>query len=123
MVIQDFPGSSIVCGTIATVIITPDIVTSAIAAALSAGVAAVATDTAKSAIADAYEGLKSLIEKKFGHDSDVAGAIDKLEAKPDSSARKIRHWDMTVLVCPTLPLIMRSNATRPMSQLLSQDAL
>jgi hypothetical protein len=63
---------------------TPDIVHNAIVAALSAG----ATDTAKSAIADAYQGLKSLIKKKFGHDSDVAEAIDKLEAKPDSGARK-----------------------------------
>ena len=67
---------------------TPDIVTNAIVAALSAGAVTGATDTAKSAIADAYEGLKSLVKKKFGHDSDAAEAIDKLEAKPESGARK-----------------------------------
>ena len=66
----------------------PDIVANAIVAAISSG-AAGATDTAKSAIADAYEGLESLIKKKFGHDSDVAEVIDLLEAKPDSSARKM----------------------------------
>ena len=67
---------------------TPDIVANAIVAALSAGAVAGTTDTAKSAIADAYEGLKSLIKKKFGHESDAAQAIDKLEAKPDSDGRK-----------------------------------
>jgi hypothetical protein len=67
---------------------TPDIVANAIVAALSAGAVAGTTDTAKSAIADAYEGLKSLIKKKFGHDSDSADAIDNLEAKPDSDGRK-----------------------------------
>lgn len=76
-----------VCGTIAAAM-TPEIVTNAIVAALSAGAVAGATDTAKSAISDAYEGLKSLIKKKFGHDSEAAEAIDKLEAKPDSGARK-----------------------------------
>jgi hypothetical protein len=58
-------------------------------AAVSAGAVAGAADTAKSAIADAYEGLKSLIKKKFGHDSDVVEVIDMLEAKPHSDARKI----------------------------------
>jgi hypothetical protein len=67
---------------------TPDIVANAIVAALSAGAVAGATDTAKSAIADAYNGLKSLIKNKFGGDRDVAEAIAKLEAKPDSGARK-----------------------------------
>jgi hypothetical protein len=67
---------------------TPDIVANATVVALSAGAVAGATDTAKSAIRDAYEGLKSLIKKKFGHDSDVAEAIDKLETKPDSDGRK-----------------------------------
>jgi disulfide oxidoreductase YuzD len=67
---------------------TPDIVANATVVALSAGAVAGATDTAKSAIRDAYEGLKSLIKKKFGNDSDVAEAIDKLETKPDSDGRK-----------------------------------
>ena len=67
---------------------TPDAITNAIVAALSAGAATGATDTAKKAIADAYDGLKSLIRKKFGGDSEAAVATDKLEAKPDSIGRK-----------------------------------
>lgn len=67
---------------------TPEIVTDAIVAAITTGAVAGAKDTAKSAIADAYQGLKSLIKKKFGHDSDAADAIDSLEAKPDSDGRK-----------------------------------
>jgi hypothetical protein len=67
---------------------TPDIVTNAIVAALSAGAVAGTTDTAKSAIADTYQGLKSLLKNKFGHDSDVAQAIEKVEAKPDSNGRQ-----------------------------------
>jgi hypothetical protein len=46
------------CCTIATVAMAPDIVTNAIVAAISAGAVAGAADTAKSAIADAYQGLK-----------------------------------------------------------------
>jgi hypothetical protein len=67
---------------------TLDVVANALVAALSAGAVAVATDTAKSAIADAYQGLKSLIKNKFGHDSDVAEAIDELEAKTGSDGKK-----------------------------------
>jgi hypothetical protein len=67
---------------------TPEIVANAIIAAVSAGAAAGTTDTAKSAIADSYQDLKSLIKKKFGNDSDAAEAVDKLEAKPDSDGRK-----------------------------------
>ena len=67
----------------------PDIVANAIVAAVSVGAVAGATDTAKSAIDDAYQCLKSLIKKKFGHDSDVAEVTDMLEAKPHSDARKI----------------------------------
>jgi hypothetical protein len=36
-----------------------------------------AKDTAKVAMADAYQGLKTLIKEKFGHDNDVAEAIDR----------------------------------------------
>jgi len=67
---------------------TPDVVANAIVAALSAGVPAGATGTAKSAIADAYQSLKSLIKKKFGHDSSAGRAIDNLEAQPDSDPWK-----------------------------------
>jgi hypothetical protein len=75
------------CGTIATAM-TADLVANTIVAAISAGAVTGAQDTAKSAIADSYQGLKSLIKKKFGRDSEVAEAIDKLEAKPDSEGKK-----------------------------------
>jgi hypothetical protein len=79
--------SRAVCGTIAAAM-APEIVTNAIVAAISAGAVAGTKDTAKSAIADAYDGLKSLIKKKFGYDSHAADAIDMLEAKPESDGRK-----------------------------------
>jgi hypothetical protein len=82
------PGPFPVCGTIAAVDMAPEIVTNAIIAALSAGAVAGTTDTAKSAIADGYQGLKSLIKKKFGDHSGVAKAIDNLEEKPDSGGRR-----------------------------------
>jgi hypothetical protein len=85
---RNFLSDPAVCGTIAAVAMTPDIVTNAIVAAISAGAVAGAKDTAKSAIVDAYQGLKSLVKQKFGHESDAAEAIDKLEAKPDSDGRK-----------------------------------
>jgi hypothetical protein len=67
---------------------TPEILANAIIAAVSAGAAAGATDTAKKAVADAYDALKSLVRTKFGSSSEAAVAIDKLEAKPDSDGRK-----------------------------------
>jgi hypothetical protein len=60
-----------------------------IVAALLAGSATGATDAAKKAVADAYAGLKSLIQKKFGGDSEAAVAIDKLEKDPNSEGRKM----------------------------------
>jgi len=60
----------------------------AIVSALSAGAASAATDASKKAVADAYDGLKSLIRRRFGAGSEAAAAIDKLEAKPDSEGRR-----------------------------------
>jgi disulfide oxidoreductase YuzD len=61
-----------------------------ILAALAAGAAAAAKDTAGTAVKDAYEGLKALIKKKFAEkgktdDSDI---VDKHEKKPDSEGVK-----------------------------------
>ncbi|MEB3121599.1 MAG: hypothetical protein VKL41_10310 [Snowella sp.] len=61
---------------------------SLILAALAAGATAAAQDTAGVAVKDAYEGLKKLIKQKFGDKTDLVDAVDKLEKKPDSEARK-----------------------------------
>ena len=63
-------------------------VTTAIIAALAAGAAGGITDVAKKAISDGYSGLKALISKKFGSNSEVSDALDKLQATPDSPKRQ-----------------------------------
>ncbi|MGF6635238.1 hypothetical protein [Paraburkholderia sp. MM6662-R1] len=65
-----------------------DPVTTAIIAALSAGASNAIPEVAKKAIADGYDGLKALLKKKFGTDSDVLVAVEKLESKPDSAGRQ-----------------------------------
>lgn len=65
-----------------------DPITAAIIGAVASGLAAGTTDTAKKVVADAYEGLKSLIKRKFGSESKVAQAVAYVEANPQSEARK-----------------------------------
>jgi Arc/MetJ-type ribon-helix-helix transcriptional regulator len=60
----------------------------AIVAALSAGVATGAGKVVEKALVDAYKGLKATLKGKFGDDSEVVDAVDKLEQKPGSEARK-----------------------------------
>lgn len=60
----------------------------AIVAALSAGVATGVGKVVESTVVDAYQGLKATLRRRFGDDSDVVEAVDKLEQKPDSEARK-----------------------------------
>ena len=59
-----------------------------IVAAIVGAVSAGATETGKKVVGDAYDGLKSLIKKRFGEGSEAAVAVEKLEAKPDSDGRK-----------------------------------
>jgi phage terminase small subunit len=61
-----------------------DPITTAIMAALALGV----TTVENKVFVDAYETLKNLIKKKFGMQSKLVQAVEDLEAKPDSSARK-----------------------------------
>ncbi len=57
-----------------------DPITTAIVAALA--------NLSKDAVKDCYGCLKGTLKKKFGETSDLAEAVDKLEKKPDSEARK-----------------------------------
>lgn len=65
-----------------------DPITSAIVAALSAGVISGLTESSKTAITDAYQTLKDLLTRKFGPSSEVVRAIDHLEIKPESVGRQ-----------------------------------
>ena len=55
-----------------------------ITTAILTAVAAVSSN----AIKDSYSALKALLKKKFGEDSDLVEAVNKLEAKPQSEGRK-----------------------------------
>ena len=57
-----------------------DPITTAIVAALA--------NLSKDAIGDCYGTLKASLKKKFGSESDLVDAVDKLEKKPDSEGRK-----------------------------------
>jgi len=59
-----------------------------IVAAVVGGVVASAGNVASEAVKDAYGALKNLLVQKLGAKSDAAEAVAKLEAKPDSEARK-----------------------------------
>jgi hypothetical protein len=51
-------------------------------------VAALAENLSQNVCKDSYVALKDTLKKKFGHQSDLVDAVDKLEKKPDSEARK-----------------------------------
>lgn len=65
-----------------------DPITTAFVAALTVGATSGITDTAKALISDAYQGLKSLLSKKFGHESSLVKSIEVLEAKPTAVGRQ-----------------------------------
>lgn len=55
-----------------------------ITAAIIAALAALSKDVVK----DGYNALKGALQQKFGSESDLVDAVDKLEKKPDSEGRK-----------------------------------
>jgi hypothetical protein len=55
-----------------------------ITTAILAGIAKLA----EPAIKDAYEGLKAIVERKFGGHHEVVQAVESLEKKPDSIGRR-----------------------------------
>ena len=66
-----------------------DPITAAIIAALAAGAASGAGDVAKNALIDGYNGLKSLIHRKFGSESKIAQAVTALQDSPASEGKKM----------------------------------
>lgn len=60
-----------------------DPITSAIVAAVAAGVGKVGGQV----VVDAYNGFKALIKRKYGADSKIAKAVDEVEANPESKTR------------------------------------
>ncbi|MEM7332966.1 MAG: hypothetical protein AAF490_12835 [Chloroflexota bacterium] len=65
-----------------------DPITTTIIAAILAGATVGATDVGAQLVVDAYQGVKTLIIHKFGAQSDLADAIEKVEARADSDARQ-----------------------------------
>ncbi|MCL6752885.1 hypothetical protein KBT16_18685 [Nostoc sp. CCCryo 231-06] len=51
-------------------------------------VTAVSTGLAKDIVVGSYNAFKSALKKKFGDKSDLVNAVEQLEKKPDSEARK-----------------------------------
>lgn len=66
-----------------------DPITLAIVTAISVGVVAGSEKVAEKVVVDAYEGLKNIIQRKFGGDSEIIKTIEGLEARPNSEARRI----------------------------------
>ena len=61
-----------------------DPITAAIVAAVSTLGSEAAKEGVKAVVKDAYDGLKSVIRRKWGGDSAVAKSVDAVEAKPKS---------------------------------------
>ncbi len=60
-----------------------------IVTAVVAGAILGVKDVANQAVQDAYDGLKTVIIRKFGDKADLEDAIAGVEAKPDSKGRQI----------------------------------
>ena len=60
-----------------------DPITTAIVAAVIAGVTEATATVAQTAIVDAYNVLKSTLKSKFGSDSKVSEAVQEVEEEPD----------------------------------------
>jgi hypothetical protein len=73
-----------------------DPVTTAILAAIGAGVAGGVPKVIEQAAVDAYDALKAVLRKKFGDQSDIIKATKDLESKPESAGRQATlHEEVT----------------------------
>jgi hypothetical protein len=99
-----------------------DAVTTAIIAAVEAGANSAAGDIAKTALADAYDGLKALLKKKFGDKSDVAEAVDRLDAKSaDPGRRQSVEYELAAVNAGADPDLLAA-AQALIAQIKSQQA-
>ena len=55
---------------------------------ITTAIIAAVANLSKDAIQDGYNALKATLKKKFGSESDLVDAVEGLEKKPDSEARK-----------------------------------
>ena len=67
-----------------------DTITAAILAAVAVGAFRGASTVTEQALVDAYSFLRELIIRKFGTESDLAKAVEGLDAKP--TKRHERSW-------------------------------
>ncbi len=58
-----------------------------ITTAILAAAPSLASELAGSVVKDAYAGLKAVIQRKWGADSEIYQAVDAVEANPQSKAR------------------------------------
>ena len=65
-----------------------DPVSAAIVAAVTAGLVQGAGEVSQKALVEAYQRLKDLLTHRFGNRSSVVQAVEGLEGRPDSAARR-----------------------------------
>lgn len=65
-----------------------DPLSAAIIAAVTAGLVKGAGEVSQKVLVDGYQRLKSLLARRFGDRSEVVQAVQDLEARPDSAARR-----------------------------------
>jgi hypothetical protein len=94
----------------------PDDIANAVSAALSVGATAGATEVAKKAIADGYEGLKSLIKARFGGDSKATEAINSLEARPSEGRKQTLSEELDLVNAASYPEL--ASAARSLLELV-----
>jgi predicted house-cleaning noncanonical NTP pyrophosphatase (MazG superfamily) len=98
-----------------------DTIASAIISALLLGIISGTLQVGHQIIVDSYENLKNFIKNKFGEQSEIFGAIESLEKKPDSVGRQqILQEEIETVKADKDPEIM-SAAVELLKQLQNLD--